>query len=383
MRSISLSTRHYNAKRFRHRLAAYLLDWSAFALSGFLAFELRFDGALPSKYLYAMKMALCIWAVAKAIAFIAAKLDRGSWRHTSAYDAVRVILANSAGSILGGLVILLLPQSLGIPRSVYVLDWLVSCLLTLGGRLAVRVALTTMRLQRAVGARSRTLIYGAGTAGLALLWELRQNVSLKCDVVGLIDDDPSKRHLILQGKPVLGNGDALAELVRRHAIQRVLIAIPSATGPQMVRILKLALDAEVEYKMVPGLGDLIQGTELGQQIRDVAVEDLLGRRPVRLDQKSIRGRIQGKVVLVTGAAGSIGSELCRQIAQFQPARPRGFRRSGDSALSSWTENWKDASLTWFFIQRWATLRDPITFGVSCSAISPRFSITRPPTNMCP
>jgi FlaA1/EpsC-like NDP-sugar epimerase len=104
----------------------------------------------------------------------------------------------------------------------------------------------------------------------------------------------------------------------------VLIAIPSATGPQMVRILKLALDAGVEYKMVPGLGDLILGTELGQQIRDVAVEDLLGRRPVRLDQNIIRERIQGKVVMVTGAAGSIGSELCRQIAQFGPVALVGF-----------------------------------------------------------
>jgi FlaA1/EpsC-like NDP-sugar epimerase len=145
-----------------------------------------------------------------------------------------------------------------------------------------------------------------------------------CDVIGLIDDDPSKAHLILLGKPVLGAGDSLGYVVRTNSIKRVLIAIPSATGPQMVRILKLALDAEVEYKMVPGLGELIQGTELGQQIRAVAVEDLLGRRPVRLDQDSIQERIRGKVVMVTGAAGSIGSELCRQIAQFRPLALVGF-----------------------------------------------------------
>ena len=320
----SLPARRYSGKLIRHRLVAYLLDWGAFSLSGLLAFELRFDGALPSTYLRPMAVALCIWIAAKSAAFIAAKLDRGNWRYTSAYDAVRIVLANSAGSILGGSVILLLPVPLGIPRSVYVLDWLVSCLLTLGGRLAVRVVITTRKLHRAEGEWTRTLIYGAGTAGLALLWELRQNQSLMCDVAGFIDDDPSKAHLILQGKPVLGTGEALGGVVRTQAIKRVLIAIPSATGPQMVRILKLALDAEVEYKMVPGLGDLIQGTELGKQIRDVAVEDLLGRRPVDLDQDSIRERIRGRVVMVTGAAGSIGSELCRQIAQFQPLALVGF-----------------------------------------------------------
>jgi len=145
-----------------------------------------------------------------------------------------------------------------------------------------------------------------------------------CDVVGLIDDDPSKAHLILQGKRVLGQGASLAAMVRKYAVKRILIAIPSASGPQLVRILQYALDAGVEYKMVPGLGYLIQGEELGKQIREVAVEDLLGRTAVQLDQEIIRERIQGKVVMVTGAAGSIGSELCRQIAYFHPLALIGF-----------------------------------------------------------
>jgi FlaA1/EpsC-like NDP-sugar epimerase len=302
-----------------------VLDWCAFAISGLLAFELRFDGALPPHFLKPMEAAICVWVVVKSAVFMLAKLDRGNWRYTSAYDAVRLLLANSVGSILGGVLLLLfLPPKWGLPRSVYVLDWLVACLLTLGGRLVVRVFATNRVAHRAQGERARTLIYGAGTAGLALLWEIRQNQSLMCDVIGFIDDDPSKAHLILQGKPVLGAGESLAALVRLNAIKRVLIATPSATGPQMVRILKLALEAGVEYKMVPGLGDLIQGTELGKQIRDVAVEDLLGRRPVHLDQASIRERIRGKVVMVTGAAGSIGSELCRQIAQFTPLALVGF-----------------------------------------------------------
>jgi FlaA1/EpsC-like NDP-sugar epimerase len=122
----------------------------------------------------------------------------------------------------------------------------------------------------------------------------------------------------------MGTGKALEALVQKHAIKRMLIAIPSATGPQMVRILKLATDAKVEYKMVPSLGELVQGTELGKQIREVAVEDLLGRKPVHLDLERIRERIQGRVVMVTGAAGSIGSEICRQIAPFRPLAIVGF-----------------------------------------------------------
>jgi FlaA1/EpsC-like NDP-sugar epimerase len=212
----------------------------------------------------------------------------------------------------------------GIPRSVYILDWLISCVLALGGRLAVRVILTARSRSSVEGERTRTIIYGAGDAGLALLQELQQNQSLMCDVIGFVDDDSSKVRLNLHGKRVLGTGDALGALVQKHGIKRVLFAIPSATGPQMVRILKFATDAKVEYKMVPSLGELVQGTELGKQIREVAVEDLLGRKPVQLDMDRIRERIQGRVVMVTGAAGSIGSEICRQIAPFRPLAIVGF-----------------------------------------------------------
>ena len=316
--------RQHKAQRIWRRTIAFSLDLSAFVLSTFLAFELRFDGALPAKYFHPMGVALCIWAAAKSAAFIVGAVSQGSWRHTSIFDAVRIVLATSAGSILGGLVIYHLIGPWGIPRSVYILDWLISCLLTLGGRLAARVVVTTISTSSVEGERANTLIYGAGAAGLALLWELRQNQSLMCDVIGIIDDDQSKVGLVLDGKRVMGTGESLGALVQKHAIKRVLIAIPSATGPQMVRILRLATDAKVEYKMVPSLGELVQGTELGKQIREVAVEDLLGRKPVHLDQDRIRERVQGRVVMVTGAAGSIGSEICRQIASFRPLAIVGF-----------------------------------------------------------
>ena len=306
------------------RLLGYFLDLAAFSLSAVVAFELRFDGQLPAQYFHTMWTALCIWAVAKSIAFIMVAVRWGHWRLTSVNEVVRIVLANSLGSIVGGSVIFLLFGIGAVPRSVYILDWLVSCLLTLGARLVVRLVVTAKRPDHEDGDRTRTLIYGAGAAGRALVRELLQNESLKCNVIGLIDDDPQKADLVFLGKRVLGPGESLGARVQRHGIKKVLIAIPSATGPQMVRILKLATDARVEYKMVPGLGDLLQDAELGKQIREVAVEDLLGRKPVQLDLNLIRGRIHGRVVMVTGAAGSIGSEICRQIAKFGPLALVGF-----------------------------------------------------------
>jgi FlaA1/EpsC-like NDP-sugar epimerase len=302
----------------------YSLDLTAFAFSTFLAFEFRFDGALPAQYFRPMGMALCIWAAAKFAFFIVGTVNRGSWRYTSVSDAVRIALAVSAGSLFGGLIIFLMVGPWGIPRSVYILDWLISCVLALGGRLAVRVILTAGSRSGVEGERTRTIIYGAGDAGLALVQELQQNQSLLCDVIGFVDDDSSKVGMTLRGVRVLGTGNALKALVQKHSIKRLLIALPAATGPQMVRILTLATNAKVEYKMVPSLGELIQGTELDKQIREVAVEDLLGRKPVHLDLDQIRERIQGRVVMVTGAAGSIGSEICRQIAPFRPLAIVGF-----------------------------------------------------------
>lgn len=324
MSSPSLPARRSSTERRGRRFVAYLKNLVVFALSVLFAFELRFDGAMPARYLPALFVALVIWALAKTAAFLVGAVNQEQWRHTSIYEAERIILANTAGSIAGATAIWFLLGQWGIPRSVYVLEWIVSCFLILGVRLTARVAATARRARQTDGKRTKTLIYGAGAAGLALLWELRQNQSLMFDVVGLIDDNPQTVGLIFDGKPVLGTGEELGALARKHGVKRVLIAIPSATGPQMVRILKFAIDAGVDYKMVPSLGELIQGADLGKQIRDVAVEDLLGRKPVQLDQARLRERIQGKVVMVTGAGGSIGSEICRQIAQFRPLALIGF-----------------------------------------------------------
>jgi FlaA1/EpsC-like NDP-sugar epimerase len=305
------------------RLLAPIMDLAGFTICGLLAFQLRFDGSVPAIYAHAMRQAILIWAVAKSAAFFSGAVNSGYWRYTSLDEAVRIGLANSAGSLIGGVIIVLAVHP-GIPRSIFILEWLTSCSLTLGTRFAVRLATTIRNNEKCDGDWTRTLIYGAGTAGLALARELRENPSLKSELVGLIDDDVRKVGLTFHGTRVLGTGRALGALARKYEIDQVLIAIPSATGPQLVGMLQSAIEAEVDYKMVPGLADIIHGAELGKQIRDVAVEDLLGRRPVLLDEERIRERIEGKTILVTGAAGSIGSEICRQIARFNPLALVGF-----------------------------------------------------------
>ena len=306
------------------QLLACIMDMAGFALCGLLAFQLRFDGSVPALYVHGMREAILIWAVAKSAAFFLGAVNSGYWRYTSLDEAVRIGLANSAGSMMGGAIILLAVHP-GIPRSIYIMEWLASCSLTLGTRFAVRLAATPKRVGEASdGDRTRTLIYGAGAAGLALARELRENRALKIELVGLIDDDARKVGLTFHGKRVLGAGKVLGSLARKYEISQVLIAIPSATGPEMVRMLQFAIDAEVDYKMVPGLADIIHGTELGKQIRDVSVEDLLGRKPVLLNEEIIRECIEGKTVMVTGAAGSIGSEICRQVARFNPLAVVGF-----------------------------------------------------------
>ena len=235
MPPISLPARRSVLEQIGLRLLAMIKDWVTFALAASLAFELRFDGALPPRYFQPLWIALAIWPVAKTIMFTVTAVNRGKWQYTSVYDAERIAIANTAGSVLGGLGIVVTLGPWGIPRSIYILEWIISCFLVLGGRLVVRAMATAKNTRWADGEGTRTLIYGAGAAGLQLLWELRQNRALMCDVVGLIDDDPSKFGLILDGKRVLGTGEKLEDLARKHAIKKVLIAIPSrnrtANGP--------------------------------------------------------------------------------------------------------------------------------------------------------
>jgi FlaA1/EpsC-like NDP-sugar epimerase len=307
------------------RPAIWAVQAVIFAVSGIAAFLLRFDLRLPPIELAQLAHALEIWIVVKSIVFRMARLDRGWWRFVSLHDVPRLAIGNLVGSFLGYLVIVLISQR-GFPRSIYALDLLVCLLLTTTIRFAARIIVEASRFHASID-KKRTLIYGAGEAGLTLLREIHKNPSVAHEVVGFIDDNPQKLRLVVYGAKVLGDGASLTSVVAKHQVDTVLVAIPSASGRQMIQILRRCLEAGVSYKTVPSLGEVIKGNGLAKQIRDVAVEDLLGRSEARLDEDEIGGKLEGKVVLVTGAGGSIGSELCRQIARFRPEAIVGYEIS--------------------------------------------------------
>jgi len=306
-----------------HRTLVWCVNLTVFLTSGIAAFLLRFDLGVPATEFSHLAWGLAVWLPVKSLVFRCLGLDRGWWRFVSVDDVLRIGFGNVVGSVVSFMAIRMLAPG-GFPRSIYLLDLVTCFLATAGARVAIRI----LRESCEHGARpelaKRTLIYGAGQAGIALVREIRANPKLPYQVCGFVDDDAQKAKLVIHGVKVLGSGASLAELVRRYKIELILIAIPSATGSQMTRILRLCQEAGVAYKTVPGLGEVIEGNGLAKQIRDVAVEDLLGRSPVRLEERAIREKLAGKVVLVTGAAGSIGSELCRQAARFQARAIAGY-----------------------------------------------------------
>lgn len=306
------------------RLIVWVLQMGVFVTSAIASFQLRFDFAVPPPYFRCLAFALPIWILVKIAVFRAGKLDRGLWKYVSVVDVVRVALGNLIASALSMVLILAIGPS-GFPRSIYVLDMMICFLGTSGLRLAVRVMQeANSNAQSSKVPCRNTLIYGAGDSGSTLLKEIRNNPKLSYRVVGFIDDQPEKKGMRIAGVSVFGGGEDVASLVKQHSVEVILIAIPSAPGAEMTSILQRCHAAGVECKTVPGLGELIENCALAGQIREVAVEDLLGRTPIVLEENLIRGTLENKVVLVTGAAGSIGSELCRQIARFSPAGIVGF-----------------------------------------------------------
>jgi FlaA1/EpsC-like NDP-sugar epimerase len=306
-----------------HRPVVWSAQIGVFALSGVAAFLLRFDFNLPLGYIRHLAYALPIWIGIKMVVFHAAKLHRGWWQYVSVGDLVRLVLANIIGSTLSCIAILSIAPP-GFPRTIYLLDLIICFLGTAGIRVIVRMLAEATANTRNGTAEKETLIYGAGEAGVTLLREIQRNPKLPYQVRGFLDDWPEKKGMRILGVPVLGGGDQVVEWVTKFHVGTILIAIPSANGAQMTRILEHCHMVGVECKTIPGLGDVIEERGLVGQIREVDVEDLLGRNPVHLKEDQIRGKIEGKIVLVTGAAGSIGSELCRQIARFNPAGIVGF-----------------------------------------------------------
>lgn len=307
------------------RALIWLTQIAIFSVSLPLALLILLDLRMPDDVFQRLLVTVPVWILVKALVFRLCRLDRGWWQYVTSPDLVWLCAGNALATAACFVAQVLLGRH-GFSLSVYVLDAMVCLLLTGGARLAARL-LADMQADatRSAGTpKKATLIYGAGEAGLMLLREIRRNSSLPYQVRGFLDDRQDKWGLRIGGATVLGSGEQLADIARRHGIDMVLIAIPSARGAQMSRILERCHEAGLECKTVPSMAEMIAGRALAGQIREVAVNDLLGRSPIQLAEGAIRNAIEGRVVLVTGAGGSIGSELCRQIARFNPEAIVGF-----------------------------------------------------------
>ena len=288
-----------------------------------LAFNLRFDFSVPEDVVSLLHLSVVIALLVKMPIFWLIRLDRGWWRYASVSDLINVGLGNVVASVVMSGVLF---ASFGaeFPRSVYILDFVLCFLACAGARFAVRIYNETLVADSSHKSKG-VLVYGAGVAGMTMVREMRANPAFDYEIVGFLDDNPRKHGATILGIPILGRGRDAAEVVeaqRRNgrAIDEIIIAMPSATGHQMGEALAYCRAAGVPCKTVPSIGEILSGKILTTQIRDIAVTDLLGRDPVRLEEERIRRKVTGRIVLVTGAAGSIGSELCRQIAQYHPAR---------------------------------------------------------------
>jgi FlaA1/EpsC-like NDP-sugar epimerase len=259
---------------------------------------------------------LPILIVARWSAMSLCKLTHAYWRYTGVGDLRDLMKAVALGTVFFFLTVRVVFGIRQFPYSVYVLEGILSFLLLAGLRVLTRIVLQHRTAKR-LGKPVRVLIVGAGSAGSLLLQAMSQTTY---QAVGFVDDDPSKQSLKLRGVPVLGRIDQLPNLVKAHNVAEILVAIPSASGMQMLHISEACGKAVVPFRAVPSLSSLISGTLQISQLQEINLEELLGREPVMSESATGEHVLSGRVVLVTGAAGSIGSELCRQIVHANPKR---------------------------------------------------------------
>jgi FlaA1/EpsC-like NDP-sugar epimerase len=303
---------------YRHALiVAAHLGLVAIAYLG--AYALRFDFAIPAEEFRRFLVTLPYLLVLRMALFHRFGVFRGYWHHVGLRDLLYLVGAVTLGS-LGFVGLLAFLERLdGMPAVVPLLDWMLMIMIGGGVRFVAR-CIREEPYRWPKPHRKRTLIIGAGGAGEQLLRQVLHDPRHPLNVVGVIDDDPAKQGRSLHGVPVLGGTDDLRRFVAMYHAAQLVLAIPSATPDQNRRLIARCAETGIPIKTLPPMLDLPSATVRLSQCRDVQIEDLLGREPVQLDLQAVAPDLAGKVVLVTGAGGSIGSELVRQIARFHPRR---------------------------------------------------------------
>ena len=317
-----MSPLRIRARGILQRALPFLIgDAVLLALALYLSFELRFlEVGIPSEWQERFRVYAVLSLIVKLPVFLAFRLYRMSWAHVSFPELTRVFLAVSAGSSLLGTLYFLLERAdvlVALPASVLVMDYALSLLFIGAFRSAKRIHMGLTQKRPTQG--RRVLLVGAGNAGEQMLRAMLRNPDARYVPIGFVDDDPAKQGSSIHGVPVLGPRERIPELIESYQVDSLIITMPSAP-PRVVRdVIELGRQAGIRnIRVLPSLSELMTGRLRLSDIREVRLEDVLGRDPVKIDLQAVEGYIRQKVVLVTGAAGSIGSELCRQIAKFGP-----------------------------------------------------------------
>lgn len=264
-----------------------------------------------------------ILIVIRLITFHSYGLYMYLWRYATLREVLSLVKAITLSSLLM-MSILFITKTIDFPKRLLFLEWALNIIFVGGFRIGLRLYRDAIIMRRSEVVKEidkvRVLIIGAGDAGEMIAREIQRVASLKYKLIGFIDDKPNKTGQIIHQTPVLGSTAEMADLVKQYQIQEVFIAIPSATGKDVRRIVKICEECGIQFKITPGLYEILGGRVSVNQLREVRIEDLLGRQVVNTDMDSISKYLSKSVVLVTGAGGSIGSELCRQIVRFAPGR---------------------------------------------------------------
>ncbi|MDA8792850.1 polysaccharide biosynthesis protein [Bacteriovoracaceae bacterium] len=295
-------------------LVVMLFDFSMAVMCMYCSLLLR-HGSWSSIEAYEnIHIVIILLAVVQSICFYFLGLYKAIWRFSSTPDLIRVFKGVSLAVLSSTIVLFFANRLENVPRTALLIDWLLLIVTLGGGRFSYRLWKDLFLMQ----GENNVLIVGAGEAGEKLLREIKNNKSYNMSVVGFIDDDPRKINKTIHGLPVLGSIKDLEKVSAKHKPYQLFISIPSASSEQMREIVKACSKTKIKFKTLPSLADLIDQESELTQLRNVEAEDLLGRDSVSLNTDSIDDTIQDQVVMVTGAGGSIGSELCNQICKFQP-----------------------------------------------------------------
>ncbi|HEC70091.1 MAG TPA: polysaccharide biosynthesis protein, partial [Candidatus Omnitrophica bacterium] len=303
-------------RRYRYPLII-LLHIFLIVISYYLSFLLRFDFSIKG-YTSVILKTLPVLIIIKVLVFYYFGVFSSSLRYVSVFDLWQILKANFFATTIFVLFVVFLHGIIGFPRSIFILDWGICLGLTGGVRLVARIFRERVGFSKQKKTK-RVLIIGAGEAGVLVLRECRRNPHINLNIIGFIDDNPAKRNLRIHGVKVLGTRKDIPFIVEKYQVEEIIIAIPSAKGEVIRDIISYCQIPEVKIKIVPGLHKIISG-ELEIKLREVKPEDLLGREMVEIDEREVSSYLKGKCVLITGAGGSIGSELTRQVASFGPSQ---------------------------------------------------------------